>query len=219
MFLIQLLITQFRFRKQDRPFVPLVHERHHYKNLSDGYFVLFVYDKSSKKNWFQNFLEANIIISNLHSNCLLPKMYKKLIFLLSLYSVDIEPSPEPKKTISIPFCYWNLNNITSHDFSKTTLFKALATSSQCDIICLSETFLDSTIKSDDKRLKIEAYKLIREDHPGSKKMGEVCINYKGYLTIGRRGDLCTLQECLVVEIKSRGKSFFFICLFRYPCQN
>ena len=28
----------------------------------------------------QNFLEANIVISNLHSNCLPPKMYKRTNF-------------------------------------------------------------------------------------------------------------------------------------------
>ena len=43
--------------------------------------------------------------------------------------------------------------------------------------------------------------------------------YKDYLPIIRRDYLCTLQECLVVEIKSRGKSCFFTCLYRYPSQN
>ena len=44
----------------------------------------------------------------------------------------------------------------------------MATSSQYDI-CLSETFLDSTIESDDTRLNIEGHNLTRADHPGTKK--------------------------------------------------
>ena len=39
-------------------------------------------------------------------------------------------------------------------------------------------------------------------------MGEVCVNYKDYLPIARRDDLCTLQEYLVVEVKSGGKICF-----------
>ena len=43
--------------------------------------------------------------------------------------------------------------------------------------------------------------------------------YKDYLPIIRRDDLCTLQESLVVEIKSRGQYSFFTCLYRSPVQN
>ena len=50
----------------------------------------------------------------------------------------------------------------------------MATSSQDDI-CLSETFLDSIIESDDKRLNIEGCNLIRADYPGNRKgEGYVC---------------------------------------------
>ena len=37
------------------------------------------------------------------------------------------------------------------------------------------------------------------------------MHYKDYLPIIRRDDLCTLQECLLVEIKW---NCFFVCLFR-----
>ena len=56
-----------------------------------------------------------------------------------------------------------------HDLLKVTLLKATATSSQYDIICLSETFLGSTIESDVKRLNVEGYILIIVDQPGNKK--------------------------------------------------
>ena len=45
----------------------------------------------------------------------------------------------------------------------------MTTSSQYEIIYLSEIFLDSTIESNDKRLNIEGYNIIRADYPGNKK--------------------------------------------------
>ena len=95
----------------------------------------------------------------------------------------------------------------------------MATSSQYDIICLSETFLDSAIESDDTRLNIEGYNLIRADHPGNKKRRGVCMYYKDYLLIIRRDDLCILQESLVGEMKLGSQNCFFTCLYRSPSQN
>ena len=143
-------------------------------------------------------------------------MQKKPDHLLLLWSGDIESNPGPAKTASICFCHWHLNSITAHNFSKLTLLKAIATSSQYDIICLSETFLDSSIESDDKRLNIEGYNLIRADHPRNKKREGVCMYYKDYLRIIRRDDLCTFQECVVAEIKleSRGVKVAFLHVFK-----
>ena len=38
-----------------------------------------------------------------------------------------------------------------------------------DIVCLSETFLNSSIQNDDNKLKIDGYNLIRRDHPSDSK--------------------------------------------------
>ena len=43
--------------------------------------------------------------------------------------------------------------------------------------------------------------------------------YKDHLSLVKRDNLCTLKECLVREVKSRGKIYFFICLYRSPRQN
>ena len=63
--------------------------------------------------------------------------------------------------------------------SKVTLLKAMTTSSQYDAIRLSEIYLDSAIKRDDKRLYIEGYNIIRADHPGNKKGVEHVTSYRG----------------------------------------
>ena len=43
--------------------------------------------------------------------------------------------------------------------------------------------------------------------------------YTDHLPITKRDDLLILQECLVTEIKSRGKSCFITCLCRQPSQT
>ena len=47
------------------------------------------------------------------------------------------------------FRAWNLNRLVAHDFIKVPLIEAFITTSNFDIVCLSETFLDSTIPDDD----------------------------------------------------------------------
>ena len=86
----------------------------------------------------------------------------------------------------------------------------MATSSQYGIICLSETFLGSTIERHDKRLSTEDYNLIKANHPGNKKRRRVDMYYKDYLPIIRRDYLSTLQECLVAEIKLGVKVAFLL---------
>ena len=44
-----------------------------------------------------------------------------------------------------------------------------------DNICISESFLDSTISDDDNILHMEGYNLTRVDHPDNIKRGGVCL--------------------------------------------
>ena len=82
---------------------------------------------------------------------------------------DVGINPGPKQS-SLTFCHWNLNGAAAHEFIKVSLLEGYITERNFDIICLSETFLNSSLDSEDDRLKIEEYNLIRSDHPsGSKK--------------------------------------------------
>ena len=76
--------------------------------------------------------------------------------LLLLQSSDIEINPGPKKCSRLNFCHWNLNGIAAHDFVKVTL-EAFIEANNIGIICLPETFLDSTIPFNDERLYIKGY--------------------------------------------------------------
>ena len=105
-----------------------------------------------------------------------------LFFIQNLLSCcgDIEENPGPKYS-SLTFCHWNLNGLTAHDSTKISLLQAYITQRNYDIICLTETFLNSSILSDDNRIKIDGYSLIRSDHPSDSKKGGVCVYYKEHI--------------------------------------
>ena len=79
-----------------------------------------------------------------------------LFFIQNLLSCcgDIDEKPGPKYS-SLTFCHWNLKALTAHDSTKISLLQAYITQHNYDIICLTETFLNSSIPSDDNRITID----------------------------------------------------------------
>ena len=138
---------------------------------------------------------------------------------LILLSGDIEVNPGPKRSANIKFCHWNLNGLAAHDFIKVPLIEAFITTSNFDIVCLSEAFLDSTIPDDDVNIQINGYSLLRADHPSNIKRGGVCIYFKESLPLIRRNDLTNLKDCLITEVNVNNKKCFFTCQYRSPSQN
>ena len=87
-----------------------------------------------------------------------------------------------------------------------------------DIICLSETYLDSTVPLDNDNLVISGYNLIRSDHPSNPKRGGVCLYYKNYLPL-RVLNISYLKQCLNFKLQIGDKSGTFIALYRSPSQS
>ena len=143
-----------------------------------------------------------------------------LFFIQNLLSCcgDIEENPGPKYS-PLTFCHWNLNGLTAHDSTKISLLQAYITQRNYDIICLTETFLNSSILSDDNRIKIDGYSLIRSDVPSDSRKGGVCIYYKEHIPLISRDDINTLDNCLVTEIRSQNEKCFLTCIYRSPSQN
>ena len=56
--------------------------------------------------------------------------------------------PKNKSDINFSTCHWNLNSIAAHNDAKVSLLKAYITVYKLDIVCISETYLDSSITSD-----------------------------------------------------------------------
>ena len=84
----------------------------------------------------------------------------------------------------------------AHNFIKVSLLQTLAVTNDY-IICLTETFLDSSIENDDDRTSIPGYNLLRVDHLSNTKRGGVCIYYKDHLPIIKRNDSCQLHVWLL----------------------
>ena len=79
-----------------------------------------------------------------------------------------------------------------------------------DIICISETFLNSSYSN--------GYNLIRSDNINNTKRGGVCIYFKEHLPLTKR-DISPLNECLVCEIKVKKSKCFLTCIYRSPNQS
>ena len=101
-----------------------------------------------------------------------------LIQLLIVCSGHIEVNLGPKIRSPLLFCHWNLNSLSAHNFVKVLVLQALPVTHDYYIICLSETFLDSSVSNDDERIRIEGYNLLRADHPSNKKRGGVICTIK-----------------------------------------
>ena len=180
------------------------------------YFVLIFF-------FLLNFVKYNFKINSPKKIvCNLTCFYIYLFWLVSIFlnpSRDIEKSPglKTKSCQGFSICHWNLNSISAHNFSKKLLLQAYNAVHKCDIICLSKTYLNSSIPYDDDNLEIPGCNLIRVDHPSEDKRGGVCIYWKHTLPL-KVLDIDILQECINCEIKRENKLCNFIVLHSSPSQ-
>ena len=133
-------------------------------------------------------------------------------------SGDIEINPGLKANAlnrCFPICHWNLNSISAHMFSKVSLLSAYISVHKFEIICLSETYFNSEIPSNDENLEIPGYNLVREDHPANSKRGGVCVYYKSSLPF-KVINVKYLQESISFELSIGGKCCRFSCLYSSP---
>ena len=144
-----------------------------------------------------------------------------LYLILTKRSGDIEQNHRPKSNSSQSFvkiCHWNHNSISAHNFIKVSLLKTYIATDKLDVICLSETYLDSSISNDDENLEIPGYDLFRADHPSNTKRGGVCIYYRNSLPL-KILNIQYLHECINFEIRIGGKLCRFVFLYRSPSQS
>ena len=74
--------------------------------------------------------------------------------------IEMNPGPKPSSYNKFSICYWNLNIISAHNFIKLSLLHAYISIHNFDILCQSETYLDSTISSNDSNLIIPGYDFV-----------------------------------------------------------
>ena len=86
------------------------------------------------------------------------------------------------------------------------------------MICLSETFLHSSIPTNNERLNMKGYKLIRADNSGDSKKGGVGICCKEFLAV-RPVEVKNLNECVIFELSIKNKRGYVVALYRSPSQT
>ena len=183
-----------------------------FSSLSLGIFVsntikIFLFSRFRKiKGVFVNIFVFKFFIS----------FFSRKLFL----SGDIETNPDPRRNLSNYFaiCHWNLNSIPAHNFAKVQLLKGYLAVHKFDIVCLSETYVNSSFPFDDDNLDIPDYIMIRADHPANSKRGGVCMYYKNCLPL-KVLDIRFLHESIAFELRIRDKLCSFTSLYRSPNQS
>ena len=109
--------------------------------------------------------------------------------ILITLSGDIEtnPGPKPSSCDKFSICHWYLNSISVNNFLKIFLLGVYVSTHNFHILCLSETYLDSSISSNYNNLTIPGYDLYRANHPSNVGAGGdgglYCIYYKNFLPL------------------------------------
>ena len=170
---------------------------------------------------------CRFVVSSKRSTCNLSENFSALYILLLAFlyifillqshgDIELNPGPRKLKENTLSICHWNLNSIAAHNFAKLTQLKAYISTYKHDFICLSETYLDSSIL--DNLIEIEGYNLVRADHPANIKRGGVIIYYKESLPI-QVISLPYLKEALLLEMTYNNKKVAVSVIYRSPSQN
>ena len=155
-------------------------------------------------------------IKNLTECCLSYHSLWVLYFALRLLQHgDIELNPGPKYFY---ICHWNLNSLTAHSYLKVSQLQAFNLVHKFEILCISETHIDSSVSKDDNALSIERYSIIRADHPSNTTRGDVCIYYNDKISVRQMSNE-NLPESLACEIVIGKRKMYVITLYRSPSQN
>ena len=97
------------------------------------------------------------------------------------------------------------------------IIKSLLIHSQVDVICISETYLDSDTSREEPNLERVGYTLIKADHPSNTKRGGACLYYRNSL-VHQLLNIQYLEECINFETSLAGKACNFVSLCRSPIQ-
>ena len=95
--------------------------------------------------------------------------------------IEMNPGPRPNPCHIFSICHWNLNSQTAHNYLKVSLLPTYVTIKRFDVVCLPETFRDSSNLSDDGNFDLPGHNVVRANHPSNTKKDGVCIYLKNSL--------------------------------------
>ena len=98
------------------------------------------------------------------------------------------------------------------------MIEAYNSNHKYDFICISETYLDSSVSDDDKELDMEGYNFICADHPSNVKKGGVGVYYKESIAV-QVININFLSEYSLCEITVNNKKGYIAVLCRSLSQT
>ena len=140
--------------------------------------------------------------------------------LLLIISGDIETNPGPP---TILVSHSNVRSLCPHDrtLKVDEIKTVLCNKRKCDIVCLSETWLDETVP--DSHVQIDGFQLHRRDRTRRglrRESGGVAIYARDDLPVRRRKDLEHDDlEIVIIEAMSDKKRILIGCCYRAPGAN
>ena len=132
-----------------------------------------------------------------------------------ILSLTLDHTPPKKISGYFSLYHWNANSILGHN--KLSLLTTYNITHKYDIICFTETYLNSSV--DSSKLSIPGYDIIRADDPNYQKRGGVCLYFKENLIL-RRLDVSYIAQCLLCEVTIENKKKRnIVVLYRYQARQ
>ena len=146
--------------------------------------------------------------------------YLTLCIALKLLSGDVEINLGPKSSSRKCFaiCHWNLNGTLAQSYTKVSLLTAYNFFHNFNVICVSETILNSKTAPNDLNLEIRGYNTFLDDHPSKSKRGDVCIFYKAKLPL-KVVNISNLNQCINSKFTIANKICSYVHHHRSPSQT
>ena len=121
----------------------------HHSDIRFTFFLIFLMLLTLKRKTFKN--TKYFSVSSFHAiavNVSIATWVYNILISLS-GDVQLNPGPKNKSDVNFSICHLNLNSIAAHNYAKVLLLQAYIAVYKFDIICISETYLDTSITSDD----------------------------------------------------------------------
>ena len=97
-------------------------------------------------------MKKSLLSFNFDISLILLNLFYSLFYqILLLLHGDVETNPGPNKKYK-PFtcCHWNVNSLTAHNMVKLSSIAAYNTTHEYDFICIRDTYLDSSVPTEDR---------------------------------------------------------------------
>ena len=95
--------------------------------------------------------------------------------------------------------HWNVSSLVAHNYSKLRQLQAYNSIRNYEFICISETYLDSSVAQNSEEFQLDGYSLLRSDYPSDSKKGGVCLYYKRSLGV-KIINFTALSEWILCEV-------------------